>query len=469
MMDDELTSLSLVTAARLIREGELSPLELTQACLAKIERLDGRLNSFITLTADAALQCAWQAQEEARKGETLDGSPLGPLHGIPIVLKDLFETKGLRTTAGSKVFGDYIPETDAVVVEKLRAAGAIFLGKTNMHEIALGLTNVNPHYGACRNPWAEECISGGSSGGSAVALAAGFCQGALGSDTGGSVRVPSALCGVVGLKPTYGRVSLRGVIPLSWNLDHVGPMARQVEDVALLLHVIAGYDPDDPYSVNVEVADYMGHIQEGVEGWHIALMEDDYLKLTDPQVKQAVIEAAGIFEKLGACVVPTGFPNAYQAALANGLMVTSDAAVFHQERMQNKPHQFGADVWQRLQNGASLSLKDYIEARRTQSFLRRQYERFFERFDLLLIPTTPVTAFPIEGSNAVEMARLLTRYTSPFNLTGLPALSLPCGFNSDGLPIGLQIVAKRWSEAWVLRGGYAYQQATDWRLRNPPL
>ena len=266
MTNEDSTSLSLVEAASLIRDGELSPLDLTQACLAKIERLEMRLNSFITLTADEAIQSARQAQEEVRKGEALNGRPLGPLHGIPIALKDLFETKGLRTTAGSKVFGEYIPETDAVVVEKLKAAGAIILGKTNMHEIALGLTNVNPHFGACRNPWAEECISGGSSGGSAVALAAGLCLGALGSDTGGSVRVPSALCGVVGLKPTYGRVSLRGVIPLSWNLDHVGPMARHVEDVAWLLKVIAGYDPGDPYSVEVPVEDYPSNIQEGKPG-----------------------------------------------------------------------------------------------------------------------------------------------------------------------------------------------------------
>jgi aspartyl-tRNA(Asn)/glutamyl-tRNA(Gln) amidotransferase subunit A len=274
---------------------------------------------------------------------------------------------------------------------------------------------------------------------------------------------------VVGLKPTHGRVSLRGVIPLSWNLDHAGPMARRVLDAALLLKVIAGYDPDDPYSEDVPVEDYADGIQEGVRGWRIGLADDDYFDRTQPEVMQAVQSAARTFEALGARVERSPFPDIYQAALANGMMVVSDAAAFHAARVLDNPQDFGADVLQRLQTGAALPLKEYISARRTQTLLRRQFERTFENYDLLIMPTTPVEAPPIDGPDAVELARLLTRYTAPFNLTGLPALSLPCGFTPAGLPVGLQLIGPHWAEARVLRAGYAYEQATDWHLRQPAL
>lgn len=468
-MDSELTSLSLAVAAKLIQRRELSPLELTPAHLERIQTLDQKLNSFITVTAESALHRAKQAEDELQKGETLDGKPLGPLHGIPIALKDLYETRGTRTTAGSRFFADYIPETNAVAVERLNAAGAISLGKTNMHEIALGLTNVNPHFGACRNPWALERVPGGSSGGSAAALAAGLCLGALGSDTGGSIRVPAALCGVVGLKPTYGRVSLRGLIPLSWNLDHAGPMARGVLDVALLLKVIAGYDPGDPYSIDLPVDDYLTHIKDGVQGWRVAQAQDAYLDRTDLEISKAVQKAGEVFAGLGAQVTPTALPGLYQAAQANGLMVVSDAAVFHRQRLESQPEDFGSDVRQRLGSGAALPLVDYILARRTQTLARWEFAQFFQRFDILLMPTTAVPAPMIEGPDAIEQARLLTRYTAPFNLTGLPALSLPCGFTAAGLPIGLQMIAAPWKEALLLRAAYAYEQATVWHKRGPAL
>jgi aspartyl-tRNA(Asn)/glutamyl-tRNA(Gln) amidotransferase subunit A len=467
MSADELTDLSLAQAAEWLHQGKLSPVELTEAHLERIQRLDPQLNSFITVTADEARLQARLAQDELQRGETSQGRPPGVLHGIPLALKDLYETRGVRTTAGSKHFSDYIPDDDAAVVTKVKAAGAILLGKTNMHEIALGLTTVNPHFGACHNPWALERVPGGSSGGSAAALAARLCLGSLGSDTGGSIRTPAALCGVVGFKPTRGRVSLRGLIPLSWNLDHAGPMARRVMDAAILLGVIAGYDPDDPYSEDVPVEDYTGGIQEGVRGWRIALADDDYFNRTQPEVMQAVKLAAQTFEALGARVEATPFPDIYQAAMANGMMVVSDAAVFHASRLLENPQDFGPDVLQRLQSGAALPLKEYISTRRMQILLRRQFGRFFETYDLLLMPTTPVEAPPIEGPNALELARLLTRYTAPFNLTGLPALSLPCGFTPAGLPVGLQLIGPHWAEARVLRAGHAYEQATDWHLRQP--
>jgi aspartyl-tRNA(Asn)/glutamyl-tRNA(Gln) amidotransferase subunit A len=469
MTENQLTWLSLVEATDLIRRGEISPIELTAAHLERIQALDKKLNSFITITAEAAMNQARQAEQELRRDSIPVSKPLGSLHGVPITLKDLYETRGVRTTAGSKFFAEYTPETDAEVVEKLFRAGTILLGKTNMHEIALGLTTVNPHYGACRNPWALERVPGGSSGGSGAALAAGLCLGSLGSDTGGSIRVPASLCGIVGLKPTYGRVSLRGVIPLSWNLDHPGPMARRVQDVAMLLQAIAGYDPGDPSSIDVPVGDYLAHIMDGVKGWPVALMEDEYLDKTDSEILQAVQDAAQVFARLGAKVTPTVFPGAYQAAFANGQMVISDAAAFHRQRLHDQPENFGDDVRQRLQAGAELPLSDYILARRTQSLMRRQFDNFFRDFDILLMPTTAVPAPPIEGPDAIEQARLLTRYTAPFNLTGLPAISLPCGFTSTGLPIGLQIVAPAWGEANLLRAAYAYEQATPWHARRPVL
>jgi aspartyl-tRNA(Asn)/glutamyl-tRNA(Gln) amidotransferase subunit A len=338
-----------------------------------------------------------------------------------------------------------------------------------MHEIALGVTNYNPHFGACHNPWQLDRTPGGSSGGSAAALAAGLCMGSLGSDTGGSIRIPAALCGVVGLKPTFGRVSLRGVVPLSWNLDHPGPLARSVQDVAYLLQAVAGFDPEDPASVEAPVPDYLAELQDGVHGWRIALARDAFFTQADPEVLAAVGATAQVFAGLGAQVSEVEIPNGLEAARANALMVTSDAAAFHRERLQGQPDGFGEDVRQRLETGAAYTSSEYILARRTQTEFRRQLERFFLDYDLLLTPATPNAAPPLEGPDAVEVARTLTRFTAPFNLSGLPALSLPCGFTSGGLPVGMQLVAAPWGEARLLRAAWAYEQATEWHLRWPEL
>ncbi len=460
----QLTNLTLSDASQLIRAEAITPLELTQACLDRIRQVDPLLNSFITLTAETALADARQAGEQIHRGDYL-----GPLHGIPLALKDLYETRGVRTTAGSKVFGQYVPDQDAVTVQRLKTSGAILLGKLNMHEIALGVTNVNPHFGACRNPWDRERVSGGSSGGCAVALAGRLCYGALGSDTGGSIRIPASLCGIVGLKPTYGRVSLRGVIPLSWNLDHAGPMARTVHDTAMLLQAIAGYDPLDPGSIDIPVDDYLNQITVGMRGVRIALAAGEFFQKADPEVLQSVEAAARVCAELGAHVKKVDFPQAHQAARANSLMVPSDAAAFYQKQLEENPQLFGADVLQRLQTGAAFTSTDYALARRTQAELRRVFEAFFADFDLLLTPTTAVAAPPISGPDAVEQARLLTRFTAPFNLTGLPAISIPCGFTSDGLPIGLQMVSRPWAEVSLLQAAYAYEQATNWYQKEPEL
>jgi aspartyl-tRNA(Asn)/glutamyl-tRNA(Gln) amidotransferase subunit A len=459
----ELTELNLVEAASGIAAGDFSPEELVQAYLDRIASYDARLNCFITVTAELALEAARKAGQEIRRGDYL-----GQLHGIPVALKDLYETRGIRTTAGSKFYADYVPHNNAFAVEKLQQAGAVLLGKLNMHEIALGVTNENPHYGACQNPWDISRISGGSSGGSAAALSARLCLGSLGSDTGGSIRIPASLCGIVGIKPTYGRVSLRGVIPLSWNLDHPGPMAREVQDAAILLQAIAGYDPQDPFSINQPVPDYLASLKAGVSGWRIALASGPFFQAADAEVLDLVQSAAQAFEKLGATVEAVELPQALEASRSNGLMVTSDAAAFHRERLESQPADFGSDVLTRLQYGAAVSSSEYILARRLQTELKRRYEELFERYDILLTPATPVAA-PVSGADAVERAHQLTRFTAPFNLTGLPALSLPCGFTQAGLPAGLQMVARAWDEARLLRAAYAYEVDTGWYLEKPEL
>ncbi|MDW8212188.1 MAG: amidase [Roseiflexaceae bacterium] len=455
--------LTIVEAADLLARREISAVELTEAYLNRIAVHDARLNSFITVTADHAL-----AQARAADDELARGMRRGPLHGIPVALKDLYDTAGIRTTAGSTFFADRIPDTDARAVTLLYQAGAVLIGKLNMHEWALGVTNINPHYGPSRNPWDTSRITGGSSGGAAAAVAAGLCMGALGSDTGGSIRIPASLCGIVGFKPTFGRVSLQGVVPLSWNLDHAGPMTRTVTDAALLLQAIAGYDPDDPVSVAAPVDDLLADIAAGVTGWRIALADDAHFGQADPDVLAAVHQAAAVFEALGARIERIDLGRGQEAAQMNALMTTSDAAAFHRDRLRTHPEKFGADVLARMERGATFTSTEYILARRFQSEWRRHLERLFEQFDLLLTPTTPITAPVIEGLDSVEAARQLTRCTAPFNLAGLPALSLPCGVSAAGLPIGLQIVAAPWREARVLRAGRAFEQATVWHRQTPP-
>ncbi|MFZ5911747.1 MAG: amidase [Chloroflexota bacterium] len=451
-MQTDLTFLTVTQALSLLQKGDLAPQSLTEACYRQIERLNPLVNAFITVVPPS------------REGKPMQGA----LAGIPIAVKDLYDTQGIRTTAGTPFFDDHVPTQDAVVVKKMKDAGVVMLGKTNTHEVALGVTNVNPHYGACRNPWDTARITGGSSGGSAAAVAAGMCLAALGTDTGGSIRIPASLCGVVGLKPTYGRASLRGVFPLSWNLDHAGPLARSVHDAALLLQVMAGYDPDDPASVNVPAGDYLAAIEGGVNGWRIGLAVGEYIEASDPEVLAAVRQAAQVFTNLGAKIEEIEIEWLQAAALANGQMTQADGATVHRERLEKQPELFGADVRQRLEAGRALSSTEYSLARRTQVEVRRRGEGFFSRYDVLLLPTTPIPAPLIEGDDAIERARLLTRFTAPFNLGGLPALSIPCGFTKDGLPIGLQIVSGAWQEARALQAGQAYEQASAWR-RQPPI
>ena len=451
--------LTLHEAVKRIRSGSLSAIELWNACSSQIERLNPRLNAFITLME--------RDDPPGARHEAGRDLVLPDLAGAPIAVKDLFETAGVRTTAGSLFFKNYVPRHDAAAVAKVRAAGGQIIGKTITHEIALGVTTVNPHFGACRNPWDTSRVPGGSSGGSAVAVATGMALAALGTDTGGSIRIPAALCGVVGLKPTYGRVSLRGVFPLSWNLDHAGSLTRSVRDAATLLQIIAGYDEDDPQCADVPVHDFTSQLESGVRGWRVALSSGSYVEEADGEVLEAVRQAAEVFEGIGARVTRVDLSYLREAALANGLMTQADAATYHRERLAEHPEMFGTDVRRRLETGRDTPAADYVMARRTQAEMRRRLVRLLQEFEVIMLPSTAITAPPIEGGDALERARQLTRFTAPFNLTGLPAISIPCGFSHGGLPIGLQLVAGSWHEAQLLQTAQAYENETDWGSRHP--
>jgi aspartyl-tRNA(Asn)/glutamyl-tRNA(Gln) amidotransferase subunit A len=450
-----LASLSLTDQRDLVKSKEIDASDLASACYRQIERLNPNLNAFITVIPPQPLL-------------PQNGMQSTLLYGIPLAVKDLYDTKGIRTTAGSRFFADNIPQEDAFVVQKIKRAGAQIIGKTNTHEIALGVTNNNPHYGACKNPWDISRTPGGSSGGSAVAVATGMAMAALGTDTGGSIRIPAALCGVVGLKPTYGRVSLRGILPLSWNLDHAGPITRNVEDAALMLQVMGGYDELDPTSVKTLPGDYSSHLKDSMKERKIALAIGSFIEVADQEVLEAVRNAAQILAEQGVLITEVNMDFLKEGAIANAVMTQADGAAFHRERLKEHPDWFGADVRQRLETGAAFTSSEYALARRTQAEVKRRCELLLNLYDVLILPTTPIPAPVLEGENAVERARQLTRFTAPFNLTGLPALTVPCGFTKDGLPIGLQIVSRAWNEAGVLRAGYAFQQATDWHTRKCP-
>ena len=458
---DALLDRSLEDAVGALRAGTVSPLELTEAALARIAAREPELNAFITVTPLAARERAATVRRDA------------PLAGAPLALKDLFDVAGVPTTAGSIMFKTNVPREDSAVARRLFDAGAVALGKTNLHEWAFGVTTDNPHFGPTRNPWAPERIPGGSSGGNGAALVAGECFGAIGSDTGGSIRIPASLCGIVGLKPTYGRVSLRGAIPLAWSLDHVGPMARTVRDTALLLQLSAGYDAADPVSADVPVDEYLADIEGGVRGLRIGVVRGRFfsrLSLNEqpaPDVAAAVRAAIDVLAREGAHVDEVELPRTEELRGTQLVIIGTEAAAYHRERIAAQPTSFGTDVAQRIELGLTRTGPDYATARRTRDELRRRYADALAVWDAILLPTTPLTAPLREGQDAIAAAATLTAYTSPFNLTGLPAISIPCGFDPSGLPIGLQLVARPWAEARLLRVARAYERATSWHERRP--
>jgi aspartyl-tRNA(Asn)/glutamyl-tRNA(Gln) amidotransferase subunit A len=469
MTVEELTQCTIAELAPRLRKREISPLEVTRAHLQRIDRLNGRLLAYLTVLSERAMATAQQAEDEIRRGEYR-----GPLHGVPVAVKDLFAIRGVRMTCGSRVLAQ-VAESHATVVQRLEEAGAVLLGTLNMHEFAWGATSINPHYGTPRNPWDPDRIPGGSSGGSAVATCAGLAMATLGSDTGGSVRIPASLSGVVGLKPTYGRVSRTGVFPLCWSLDHPGPLTRSVTDAALVLQAIAGYDPTDPTTSRRPVPDYVRQLTGEVRGVRVGVPRTLFFEQLDPQVAAAVEAAIGVLRELGVTCVDIDLPLMRYVPAASFPMMVTEAYAVHEPMLRSRAQDYGADVRMRLVLGATVLASHYLKAQRFRTLLCQEVRRALQDVDALVTPTTLMTAARIDepvvriGGEEVVVVAHLARFTRPFNLTGMPALSLPCGFNDVGLPIGLQIIGRPFDESTVLRLAYAYEQHTPWHTRRPAL
>lgn len=458
---DSLTTISEL--ALRIRRKEISPVEITRHCLGQIEKLNKDLNAFITVLTESAID-----EAKAAEAEILRGQWRGPLHGIPIALKDLIETAGIRTTAASKVFEDRIPSEDAEIVRRLRESGAVIIGKNNLHEMAYGGSSLISHFGVVHNPWDVSRITGGSSGGSAAAVPTGMVFAAIGTDTAGSIREPAALCGCVGLKPTFGRVSTRGVIPLSTSLDHIGPLVQSVADAAIVLQAIAGYDARDITSADVPVADYGSALKEDAKKLRVGVPRAYFFDDLNAEVASAVEHALRGIQTLVADVreVQVDVPT-------DRTLQTAEAYAYHAENVAKNSELYHPEIVRRIRAGENVSAVEYIERRRELEQARRSISRVFADIDVLVTPTTPAPAPTIADltadPDALRPAELkLLHNTRPFNVWGLPAISLPCGFTEAGLPIGLQIAAPHWHEDLVLRLAHAYEQATAWHKRAVP-
>jgi aspartyl-tRNA(Asn)/glutamyl-tRNA(Gln) amidotransferase subunit A len=463
---------SMTELARLIATKAVSPVEVTRAHLDRIAALDGGLHAYITVCGDAALEAARAAEAALAAGQ-----PLGPLHGVPYALKDLYDTAGIRTTGGSKVLADRVPAADATVTRRLAQAGSILLGKLNMVEFAYGPEGLNPHYGHARNPWdrATHRMAGGSSSGSGVAVAAGLAPGALGSDTGGSIRIPASLCGITGLKPTYGRVSRAGVLPLAWSMDHVGPMTRSAADCALMLGAMAGYDPADPSTSVLPVPDYTAALTGSVKGLRVGLLRPYFLEAAAPEVRAAVEAAAATLAQAGAVVDEVGLDTMPHVAAAALAVVGVEALAYHADLLRTRASDYDPDVLRRLRAGAYISGVHFVRAQQVRALVRADVDAALSRRDVLLAPGTPVAAPGVDerqvtlGDGPSDVRAALLRYTRPFNLSGHPVCSVPCGFTAGGLPIGMQLVGRPFDEATVLRAADAYQRLTDFHTRRPVL
>ena len=464
--DTQLHYLSIRQAGELIQRGELSPVELTRACLDRIQATDDRLHSFILLLADEAL-----AQARTAEAEVLRGAYKGPMHGIPFALKDLYDTAGVRTTAGSQVDIDRVPSEDATTTARLKEAGGILLGKLAMHEFALGGPDWTTPFEPARNPWNLDHITGGSSSGSGSSVASGQCLGALGSCTGGSIRGPASLCGIVGLKATYGRVSRFGVVTLSWSQDHAGPMTRTVEDTAFMLQAIAGHDPRDPTSSRAPVPDYSRSLREDIRGVKIGLPRH-YFFDDDPSVSREVVakveQAVAVLEELGAHVEEVTLPSLDYVRAANSVIMVSEAFAYHEPNLKTRPQDFGQIVRGRFRIGGLMSASDYLQAQRVRTWARRDFAEVMKTVDYLVTPTMTQPAPAFEGYDPISATRGKS-FTAPFNVTGLPAISVPCGFSEGGLPIGMQIAGKPFDEPGVIQAAYTYQQYAGWHDVKPTI
>jgi len=462
----ELCYLTIHEAGPLLKSRKLSPVELTRAFLSRIEQLDKTLNAYITVLPEQALAAA-----RAAEAEILRGDYRGPLHGIPIALKDLYDTQGVRTTASSRVMANRIPSEDATTTARLAAAGSILLGKLAMHEFALGGPDPTCGFPLARNPWNLDHIPGGSSSGSGAAVAAGLCMGSLGSCTGGSIRGPAAYCSIVGLKATYGRVSRYGVVPLSWTLDHCGPMTLTVEDTALMLQAIAGFDPKDPTSSRAPVPDYSAALVEDIAGVTIGVPRHFFFA-DDPAINRETLEivdtALRTLQELGARVVEVTVPTLKYAGAAQPVIMLSEAFAYHARKLRSKPKEFGDMVRARFRMGGLFTAGEYVQAQRVRHVLKREFAAALQQVDLIASPTMSNPAPAFNNVDVMTTARMPS-FTGPYNLTGMPAISVPCGFTNAGLPVGLQLAGKPFDEPTVLRAAYTYQQRMRLFEKRPPV
>ena len=484
-----LYELSIEEASRRLAAGELRSTELTEACLERISLTEGAVGSFLTVTADLAREQAAEADERLRSGRDVT-----PLTGIPIALKDLFVTNGVRTTCASKILENFVPRFDSTVAERLREAGAVLLGKLNMDEFAMGSSTENSALGSTRNPWALDRVPGGSSGGSAAAVAARQCLGAIGTDTGGSIRLPASYCGVTGMKPTYGRVSRYGMIAFASSLDQAGPIATTVRGAAMLLQAMAGHDRRDSTSIDAPVPDYLGTVDRGVDGLRIGVPKEYFVKGIESDVEKSVREACAELERAGAELVDVSLPHTEYAVATYYIVATAEASsnlgrydgVRYGLRTGDdqglrpmyeatRGAGFGREVKRRIMLGTyalSAGYYDayYLKAMKVRTLIRRDFEEAFAECDALAMPTAPTTAFEVGERIGDPLAMYLSDVlTISANLAGLPGISVPCGFDRSGLPIGLQIVAPPLAEETMLRVAAAYQDATDWHTRAPEL
>jgi len=467
----DLHYMSITEAAALMRDGKLSPVELTQAYLDRIEALNERLGAYITVMRESALAQARQAEQDIQSGNYK-----GPMHGIPIGIKDIIYTRGVLTSAGSKVLADHVPNENSPIVDRLNAAGSVLLGKLNLSEFAIGGTIEHP-YGTPRNPWNVDHTAGGSSSGSGVATAGGLCAGSLGSDTGGSIRGPSSFCGLVGLRPTYGRVTRHNVVPMSWHLDTVGPMTRTVRDCALMLKAIAGHDPNDVTTSELPVPDYAFSMGEGVRGLRIGLPTEMFdPDILDGDVRESVMRAVAVLEELGATSEEMSLPTSAGSGAVFIATADVDSAAYHSDWLRSRGDLYDWNTRTRLESASLEPAWAYIKAQRIREKLRQEMHAAFESYDVLIMPTGPVVAPTIAASTgkpggyyqgARDLAR--RRYTSPAPLAGLPAISVPCGFSERGLPVGLQIIGKAFDEATLFKVGQAYESASDWHTMHPEI
>ncbi|MBI4641051.1 MAG: aspartyl/glutamyl-tRNA amidotransferase subunit A [Candidatus Tectomicrobia bacterium] len=456
---EEVCFLTISDLASKIKTKELSPVEVIQAFLDRIERINGQLNAFLTVTGEFAIDAARAAEREI-----MGGKYRGPLHGIPFSLKDNYYTKGIRTTGGSLILAEFVPEEDSTVATRLQEAGAILVGKAHCNEFATG--EQHPHYGPTRNPWNLEHTTGGSSGGSGSAVAASLCLLSMGSDTGGSIRGPASYCGIAGIRPTSGRVSCHGVIPLSWSLDTAGPLTKSVEDNALVLKAVAGWDPLDPFSADIPVPDYTATLNEGMKGLRVGIPRHHFYEGLDSEVEDAVNKALTVFKELGASLEEVTIPQVEYASFVYDNIVPPEAASYHEPYLATQAEKYAPTVRTRFEVGQFMLATQYIKALRVRNVLRANFLNAMEKVDLLV---TPTTATPAPKIGETPARRTPSGLTSAFSVAGVPALSIPCGFSSSGLPIGLQMAGKPFAEAILYRAAQAYEKVTAWESRRPPL